>query len=111
MIEPGPFWTLTVLLGIGTFLIRFSFLGLLGGRSLPASFRLYLRYVGVAVFPALFTPLLLWPAATGGETDPIRLIAAAAAFVAGLRISVIGAIVAGMGTLYALQFITTLFTG
>ena len=111
MIEPGPFWMLTVLLGIGTFLIRFSFLGLLGGRSLPASFRLYLRYVGVAVFPALFTPLLLWPAATGGETDPIRLIAAAAAFVAGLRISVIGAIVAGMGTLYALQFITTLFTG
>ena len=76
MIEPGPFWMLTVLLGIGTFLIRFSFLGLLGGRSLPASFRLYLRYVGVAVFPALFTPLLLWPAATGGETDPIRLIAA-----------------------------------
>lgn len=105
MISDTAFWLLTVLLGIGTFLIRFSFLGFLGGRSLPDWMLLHLKYVGVAVFPALVTPLLVWPEATGGETDPIRLIAAAAAFVVGLRVSVVGAIVAGMGVLYVLQFV------
>lgn len=108
MIPVSDFWILTILLGIGTFLIRFSFLGILGGRELPGWLLLHLRYVGVSVFPALVTPLVLWPDATGGTPDPIRLIAAAAAFVAGLRVSVVGAIVAGMGTLYLLQFLQDL---
>lgn len=101
----ATFWTVTILLGIGTFLIRFSFLGLMGGRELPDWALLHLKYVGAAVFPALITPLVLWPEATGGVTDPVRLIAAAAAFIAGMRVSVIAAIVAGMGTLYALEFL------
>lgn len=105
MIDTAGFWTLTVLLGVGTFLIRFSFLGLLGGRQLPNWLLLYLRYVGVAVFPALFMPLLVWPEATGGLPDPIRLIAGLAALAAGLRFGVVWAIVAGMGALYMLQFI------
>ncbi|WP_394689392.1 AzlD domain-containing protein [Hoeflea sp.] len=104
MIDTSSFWLLTVLLGIGTFLIRFSFLGLLGGRNLPDWALRYLRYVGVAVFPALFVPLLVWPEATGGEPDPVRLIAALAALLAGLRFGVIWAIVAGMGALYLMQY-------
>ncbi|SPF78015.1 AzlD domain-containing protein [Pseudoprimorskyibacter insulae] len=108
LIDNGTFWLVTILLGIGTFIIRFSFLGLFGGRQLPDWALLHLRYVGVAVFPALFTPQVLWPAATDGMFDPIRFVAAAAAFVVGLRVNVIGAIVAGMGTLYALQFIASL---
>ena len=106
MISEGTFWLVTVLLGIGTFLIRFSFLGLLGGRQLPGWLLLHLKYVGVAVFPALVTPLILWPDATGGATDPARIVAALAALVAGLRISLVAAIVAGMGTLYLIQFLT-----
>ncbi|MDH3264650.1 MAG: AzlD domain-containing protein, partial [Paracoccaceae bacterium] len=43
MIAPGVFWTVTILLGVGTFLIRFSFLGILGGRELPEWMRLHLR--------------------------------------------------------------------
>lgn len=109
MISGMSFWTLTVLLGIGTFLIRFSFLGLLGGRTLPDWALLHLKYVGVAVFPALVTPLVLWPEATGGNTDPIRIVAALAAFFAGMRLSVIWAILAGMGTLYTLQYAVDLF--
>ncbi|MCJ7871429.1 AzlD domain-containing protein [Marinovum sp. 2_MG-2023] len=105
MISDTAFWALTICLGIGTFLIRFSFLGLFGGRTLPDWALLHLKYVGVAVFPALVTPLVLWPEATGGVTDPVRVIAALAAFVIGMRVSVVGAIVAGMGTLYALQFL------
>lgn len=105
MSDAASFWTLTILLGIGTFLIRFSFLGFLGGRSLPDRVLLYLRYVGVAVFPAMIMPLLVWPEATGGTPDPARLLAALAALFAGLRFGVIPAIIAGMGALYLLQFL------
>ena len=103
MIDDGDFWMLTVLLGIGTFLIRFSFLGLIGSRPLPGWLLLHLRYVGVAVFPALVVPMVVWPAATGGEVEPIRLVAAAVAFAAGWRLGVVSAILAGMGTLWLLQ--------
>ena len=39
--------------GIGTFLVRFSFLGLIGNRDLPPWLLRHLRYTPVAVFPAL----------------------------------------------------------
>lgn len=103
MIDTQTFWLLTLGLGIGTYLIRFSFLGLLGGRTLPDWALVHLKYVGVAIFPAMITPLVLWPAATDGQLDPARLIAAAAAFAIGMRFSVLGAIIAGMGSLYLLQ--------
>ncbi len=108
MIDTADFWLLTLLLGLGTFLIRFSFLGFLGGRDLPDWLVLHLRYVGISVFPALVTPMLLWPAATGGQTDWIRVAAGAIAFAAGMRISVIGAILAGMGAFYGLRLAETL---
>ena len=111
MISDTAFWTVTVLLGIGTFLIRFSFLGLLGRRELPEWLLVHMKYVAVAVFPALAMPLILWPEATGGAFDPARLIAAGAAMIAGLRGSVIGAIVAGMGTLYLIRFLAGPFSG
>lgn len=108
MIDTTTFWTVTILLGAGTFLIRFSFLGILGGRNLPEWLLLHLKYVAVAVFPALITPLVLWPPATGGEPDAPRLIAACAAFAAGLRFSAAGAILAGMAVLYFSQYLLTL---
>ncbi|MDV7141122.1 AzlD domain-containing protein [Tropicimonas sp. TH_r6] len=108
MISDATFWALTIALGIGTFLIRFSFLGFLGRRTLPDWAMLHLKYVGVAVFPALITPLAVWPAATGGATDPLRIIAALVALAAGLRFGVIWAIIAGMGALYLLQFLNHL---
>jgi branched-subunit amino acid transport protein len=36
----------------------------------------HLRYTAVAILPGLIAPLVLWPSATGGATDPARLIAA-----------------------------------
>lgn len=97
-------WGVIVLLGLGTFLLRYSFLGLLGGRELPPWVLRHLRYTGVAVMPALIAPLVLWPAATGGQPDPARLGAAAAALIAGLLTrNVLIAIFAGMATLYGLM--------
>ena len=103
MIDDQAFWTLTILLGIGTYLIRFSFLGVMGGRSLPAWVMAHLRYVGAAIFPAMITPLVLWPAATDGALDAARLLAAATAFYVGMKYSVLWAIIAGMGSLYVFQ--------
>ncbi|WP_022703183.1 AzlD domain-containing protein [Pseudorhodobacter ferrugineus] len=103
-IDTGTFWLVTIALGIGTYLIRFSFLGLLGGRQLPDWLLVHLRYVGVAVLPALVTPMILWPAATAGQFDPLRMTAALIALLAGWRFGVIWTIVMGMGSLWALQY-------
>lgn len=109
MISDTQFWIVTLGLGVGTFLIRFSFLGIFGSRELPDWMLLHLRYVGVAVFPALITPLVIWPDATGGVPDPARMIAALAAFIVGVKVSVVGAILTGMFTLYAVQFVMQSF--
>ncbi len=95
-------WTVILVLGIGTYLIRYSFIGMLGDRRLPEWAMRMLRFVPVAVMPGLVAPLVVWPQATGGHTDPARLIAAAAALAvgAGTR-SVLGAVVGGMAALYA----------
>jgi branched-subunit amino acid transport protein len=68
-------WVIIIALGIGTFALRLSFLGLIGGRALPEWLLRHLRYTPVAVLPGLMAPLVLFPKATGGETDPARLIA------------------------------------
>ena len=104
-IDTATLWTIILSLGVGTFLIRFSFLGLIGNRDLPPWVLRHLRYVAVAVMPALITPLVIWPEATHGETDPSRLSAALVAFVVGVRFnSVVSAVVSGMTTLYAMQY-------
>ncbi len=97
-----PFWTVILGLGIGTFLIRFSFLGVIGRRAMPEWVLRHLRYTAVAVLPGLVAPLAIWPQATGGEPDAARLLAAAATVAAGLWTrSVLGAMAAGAAVLYA----------
>jgi len=51
-------WLIIVVLGIGTFLIRFSFLGLIGDRPMPQIVLRLLRYTPVAVLPAMVAPLV-----------------------------------------------------
>ncbi|MCW8902902.1 AzlD domain-containing protein [Sedimenticola sp.] len=104
--DSGTIWIVIIGLGIGTYLIRLSFLGLIGGRPLPEWLLRHLRYVAVGVLPALITPLVIWPHATGGQPEPSRLLAALAVLVVGVwSNNVIGAIAAGMATLYGVQFI------
>ncbi len=100
--DPTQIWTVIILLGLGTFLIRFSFLGMVGNRPLPAWALKLLRYTPMAVIPGLVAPAVLWPAATQGETDPARLMAAVATVVAGLVFrNTLAAIFAGVVVLYA----------
>jgi branched-subunit amino acid transport protein len=94
-------WAIILGLGLGTFLLRFSFLGLVGGRDLPPFVLRLLRYTPVAVIPGLVAPLVLWPAATDGALDLPRLMAATTTLVvAGLFKRVFLSILAGAGVLY-----------
>lgn len=99
-------WIVILTLGIGTFLIRWSFLGTLGDRDLPPVIMRMLRYTAVAVLPALVAPLVVWPAATGGETDPSRIAAAAATVAVGVWTkNVLLSIAAGGSTLFAMLYV------
>jgi branched-subunit amino acid transport protein len=100
--ETARIWIVIVVLGLGTYLIRFSFIGLVGDRKLPEWVLRLLRYVPVAVMPGLVAPLVVWPQATGGQPDPARMLAAVAALAIGaLTRSVLRAIAGGMAVLYA----------
>jgi len=97
-------WAIILGLGVGTFAIRFSFLGLIGNRVLPPFALRLLRYTAVAVIPGLVAPLVVWPAATGGAPDAARMTAALVALALGLMFrNVLLAIFGGAGTLYLVQ--------
>jgi branched-subunit amino acid transport protein len=104
--ENTPVWLIIVALGIGTYLVRFSFLGLIGGRQMPEWVLRHLRYTAVAVLPGIAAPLVLWPSATNGDFDPARLGAASVALAAGLLTrNVLMAVITGIGTLYGLLYL------
>ena len=97
-------WGIIAAIGVGTFLIRFSFLGIIGSRAMPEWVLRLLRYTPVAVIPGLVAPLVIWPGATGGNTDPARLIAAAVAVALGIwSKNVLAAMAGGAATLILLQ--------
>ena len=99
-------WIIILSLGIGTFLIRWSFLGTLGDRDLPPVVMRMLRYTAVAVLPALVAPLVVWPAATEGQPDPARLSAAVVTMTVGvLTKNVILSIVTGAVTQFGLLYL------
>ena len=108
MIDKTTLWIVIVSLAIGTFLIRYSFLGLVGGKSLPSWLLQHLKYVGVGVLPGLVAPLVVWPAATAGQTDMPRLVAALTVVLVGMVFkTVLGAVFAGMTVLYVMQYLFT----
>jgi len=99
-------WTIIIAVGIGTYLIRFSFIGTIGRARLPVWAMRLLRYTPVAVIPGLIAPMVLWPTATGGEPDPARIAAALAAAVLGIVTrNVIAAVLGGAATLYLMLYL------
>ena len=106
MIDKSQLWLVIVGLGLGSYLLRFAFIGLVGGREMPAWLLRHLRYTAVAVLPALVAPQIAWPAATGGDLDPARLLAGVVTVAVGLATrSVFAAIFAGAMTLYAMLYL------
>ena len=101
MIEQTEIWFVIVALGIGSFLLRFLFLGFIGDRPMPPWLLRHLRYTAVAILPGLVAPLVLWPPATDGQLDPARLSAAIVTLAVGYwRKNILMAVAAGAITLY-----------
>ena len=105
-ITTGTLWTVMILLGLGTFALRFVFLGLIGDRPMPEWLMRHLRYTAVAVLPGLVAPLVIWPAATGGVLDIPRLVAALTTLAVGYATkNVLAAIAGGAAMLYLLLWL------
>ncbi|MBK0326461.1 AzlD domain-containing protein [Rhodobacteraceae bacterium F11138] len=105
-IDQTTLWIVIIAMAVGSFALRFVFIGLVGNRPMPDWLLRHLRYTAVAILPALVTPLVIWPAATQGQPDTARMSAAAMTILIGLVTkNVIAAIFAGAATLYALLYL------
>lgn len=95
-------WTIIALMGVGTFAIRFSFLGLIGDREIPPLVTRMLRFTPVAVLPGMVAPLVLWPTGAGGDATVMHVLAAAIALFVAYKTR---KVVWGMGAGFAVFFV------
>ncbi|MTI03009.1 MULTISPECIES: AzlD domain-containing protein [Alphaproteobacteria] len=105
-VDPVTMWTIIVGLAVGSYTLRFVFIGFVGDRPMPPWLLRHLRYTAVAILPALIAPLVVWPSATAGQPDAPRMAAAAVALTVGLVTkNVLAAIFTGAATLYGLLYL------
>jgi branched-subunit amino acid transport protein len=95
-----------VVIGIGTYLERLSFIGIIGDRALPEWALLPLRYVAPAVFAALVAPAVLLQDGhlnllPSSNAEPLATLVALA--VAWRTRNVLATVAAGMAALWLLQ--------
>lgn len=104
--DTSTLWIVILGLALGSFALRFFFIGIVGDRPLPEWLLRHLRYTAVAMLPALVAPLVVWPSATGGEPDLPRMAAAVVTLAIGyITKNVLMAIGSGAVTLYALLYL------
>lgn len=98
-------WLLVIFIGIGTVLLRGSFLALLGPGSIPPALQRALRFVPAAVFPAIALPaVLLIDGSYAIAFDNHRIYAAVFAGLVGYRTKSLSlTMVAGLTTLWILS--------
>ena len=77
-------WIVIVALALGTFALRFSFLGLVGRKPMPDWALRLLRYTPVAVIPGLMAPQVFLPLAGQTSVDTTRLAAVAVTLALGV---------------------------
>ena len=100
-------WLAIIGLAIGTFAIRYSFIGLLAGKKLPPRFERALQLAVPAIFAALVVPLILLHA---GEFNlqhrwPHIVAACVTGVYAGWRGGMLISRVLGMSTLHGLLWL------
>lgn len=102
-LDPGTIWLVIALMAVGTFLLRFSFLGLIGDRPLPGWLLRVLRYTPMAVIPGLMAPQVVMPVAGGSGPNWLLIAAVGVTLAVGIATRhVIMALLAGVGTLTVL---------
>ncbi len=98
---------LVVLLGgLGTYLVRISFLFILGNRMISPLVENVLRYIPPAAFAALAVPAVIRPEGVIDiGADNLKLVAAVVALAIGIRTrSVMWVLVSGMVSLWTLTW-------
>ena len=99
-------WSVILGLGLGSYLIRLSFIGLIGDRPMPDWLLRHLRYAAVGILPGIAAPLVVFPPDAAGTLDPARLVAGVATVGVGYATkSTIWAIFAGGISFAALRLI------
>ncbi len=100
-------WLLLGAVGVGTYLIRYSFIGILGRAEVSERVQRLLRYVPPAALAALVVPGLLFRGDNPGLTiHNYRLLAGLlAATVAWKTRSILATIATGMSALWLLQWL------
>ena len=99
-------WLAIIVIGIGTFALRASFIELGGRFALPAPVTRALRFLPAAVLSAIILPAILRGEAGDlyfGIDNPRLIAGIVAALVAWKTKSVLMTLAAGMGTLWAMQ--------
>lgn len=106
-LPPLDLWLLILVIGLGTFALRLSFIHLWGRIELPQVVHRALRFIPAAVLAALVVPALVRPeGAIDFSLHNLRLIAGVlAAAVALLTRNVLFTLGAGMAALWLLQAI------
>ena len=99
-------WLAIIGLAIGTFAIRYSFIGLLAGKKLPPRFERALQLAVPAIFAALVVPLILFHDNQLNLT--LRWPHAVAAIITGIyawwRGGMLPSLLIGMASLHALPW-------
>ena len=102
-ISTATLWFVITGLAFGSWLLRFSFFGIIGNRELPECIKRCLRYTLVAVMPGIIAPLVFMPRATDGAFDLPRFLAALVTLFVGVwKGNLLLAIAAGGVTLYSM---------
>ena len=98
-------WLIVIAIGLGTYLLRFSFIGVLGTRPMPMWAQRPLKYVAPAVLAALVLPAVVLVDG-GADVTPLgnpRFMAAVVAAVVWRLKNVAAVILVGMSLLWVLQ--------
>ncbi|MFJ4068909.1 AzlD domain-containing protein [Pseudomonas sp. NPDC089996] len=105
MIDMNP-WITFVLIGLGTFAIRLSFIEFYGALRIPPMLRRALVYVPASVLAALVLPAVVFEAGQPGIDwgNPQIPAAVAAGVVAWRTRSTLLTLAVGMGVLWGLQY-------
>lgn len=101
------FWLMFLCIGVFTYAIRLSFIGLLGTKEMPALLLKALRFVPIAVLPAIILPQLFLRGNTldFSLANPRWIAGILAAIVAWRTRNVLLTIVVGMAVLWGLQIL------
>ncbi len=107
MVDMTQFWPVIAVVGLGTFLIRFSFILIMDKISLPDAVHQMLRFIPASVLTALVVPAVLLQknggmAFAGWERMLAALVAVAVAW---KTKNIMATIASGMIALWGLQAI------